>query len=111
MKITKLSDNFSVCGQIDKDDLEELARQGFQTLIGNRPDHEETDQPLWESLSNRAQELGMKSVFIPMNKSLTEHSMNLLKETLKKDKGPFIAYCRSARRSYLLYEAVINEEA
>ncbi|WP_375193948.1 beta-lactamase hydrolase domain-containing protein, partial [Marinobacter sp.] len=41
MDIRKIDDSISVAPQIAIEDVAEIARLGFRTLVANRPDHEE----------------------------------------------------------------------
>ena len=40
IQITKQSDDFSTAPQISVDDVPEIAKLGFKTIINNRPDYE-----------------------------------------------------------------------
>jgi len=40
----RINDELSVAGQISLDEIEALAKQGFETILNNRPDHEEPGQ-------------------------------------------------------------------
>ena len=48
--IQKLSEKVSVSTQITTDDLKEIAGAGVTTLICNRPDGEEPDQPTMKEI-------------------------------------------------------------
>jgi len=54
MKITILSDRFSVSDQIHSEDLAKLAEQGVELIICNRPDGEAADQPNVNSIAQAA---------------------------------------------------------
>lgn len=41
MDIRQIDDNYSVSGQIEPDDVRDIAAEGFRTIICNRPDGEE----------------------------------------------------------------------
>ncbi len=40
MDIRQIDDNYSVSGQIEPDDVRDIAAEGFRTIICNRPDGE-----------------------------------------------------------------------
>lgn len=102
----KIDDKLSISGQIFVGHLEKIKAQGFTTIICNRPDFEEDveDQPLADDIQNRARELGMQFVYIPINDiGPTMKAVHKTKEALDAARGPVLAYCLSGHRSLMLY--------
>ena len=62
----ELTENFSITGSLHPSDLELVKENGFNTIICNRPDHEDAGQPLAAEIERRAIELGMKFFHIPI---------------------------------------------
>ena len=54
MKIITVSETFSVSDQIRIEDIAQLAEQGVQLIICNRPDGEAADQPSVNSIAEAA---------------------------------------------------------
>lgn len=108
MEIKQLSESFSVSSQLTLEDLPKIKNLGYKTLIGNRPDGEEISQVSWQEISEKAKELGMRTIFIPISTMVTCESVKELERTLEKEPSPFLAYCRSGHRSSVLWENLKN---
>ena len=54
-----LTSNLAVAPQIRPEDLPGLARAGFRSLINNRPDNEDSDQPSSAELEKTAHAAGL----------------------------------------------------
>ncbi|MGQ9427648.1 TIGR01244 family sulfur transferase [Gilvimarinus sp. F26214L] len=99
-------DQLVVGGQVQPKQVAELARQGFKTLISNRPDQEEADQPGSEQVRRAAEAQGMDYVHIPVSAESISHSDVEAFHLAMSDKGkPVFAHCGSGRRSFLLWAA------
>ena len=59
MDIRKINDAVSVAPQIMADEMAEVARLGFRTVINNRPDGESFDQPPAAVVEAAAQAAGL----------------------------------------------------
>lgn len=102
----KIDEKLSISGQIFVGHLEKIKAQGFTTIICNRPDFEDDieDQPLSDDIRNRASELGMQFIYIPIDDSgPTMKAVQKTKEALDAARGPALAYCLSGKRSLMLY--------
>ncbi|MDZ7839504.1 MAG: sulfur transferase domain-containing protein [Gammaproteobacteria bacterium] len=66
MQIKRLDDAMSVCAQISADDVAEIARHGFRSIICNRPDGEGSDQPLYEEIHRSAGKHGLEARYLPV---------------------------------------------
>ena len=102
----KIDENLSISGQIFVGHLDKIKAQGFTTIICNRPDFEEDpeDQPLADDIQNRASELGLEFVYIPIDDSGPNmKAVHKTKEALDTARGPVLAYCLSGKRSLMLY--------
>ncbi|AIL33050.1 TIGR01244 family sulfur transferase [Basilea psittacipulmonis] len=105
-----ISENYAVSGQIYVEQLETLAKLGFNSIIINRPDKEGGDaQPLSADIIAKAKSLGMNAVYLPVEKGMiTPDKIQALADWLEQLEGPILAYCFSGARSTLLYQAAIN---
>ncbi|WNO53832.1 TIGR01244 family sulfur transferase [Stakelama saccharophila] len=100
----RIDDSLSVSPQIGPADVTEIARAGFTTIINNRPDGEETDQPEGDAIRTAAETLGLDYAEIPVTSAGFSHAqVNAMRAALDGAKGPVFAYCRSGTRSTNLW--------
>jgi sulfide:quinone oxidoreductase len=104
VKVARLTDDFSVAGQIGEDDLVALAAQGFRTIVNNRPDGEERRQPANAALAAAAQRLGLDYRFIPViTGRIGEGDVAAFEQALATVEGPTLAFCRTGNRCTQLW--------
>ena len=104
MDIRKVTDQFSVSGQLAPDDLSQLHAAGIRTLIGNRPDGEAPDQPRHADIERRARALGMQVHHLPVvHDTINEHNVEDFAALLQRSPAPIHAWCRSGLRSITLW--------
>jgi uncharacterized protein (TIGR01244 family) len=105
MDIRKIDDEYSVSGQIGVNDLDEIKAMGFQSIVCHRPDHESPDQPLFDEIANRAEELGMMIAHVPVGAmGVTEDAVLSMVDALDEFPRPMLGYCRSGARSTAIYQ-------
>jgi sulfide:quinone oxidoreductase len=110
MEITRIDDRLSVAGQIWPDDLADLARAGFRSVICNRPDQESPDQPGQAQLAATAAALGMKFAYLPVTAAtLGPDAGRAFARLMDELPGPVLAYCRSGARSQALNTLAARE--
>ena len=106
MQIEKLSDALSVTGQVDPAETEAIAKLGFRSLICNRPDGEQSDQPSWSAVEAAARKAGLETRHIPVGGELTiEDQTEAFAAALAQMPKPILAFCRTGNRSTQLYRA------
>lgn len=100
-QITSHTPAFATAPQIAISDLEQIASEGFKTIICNRPDGEGgPDQPSHALIKAAAEKLGLEFFNIPFTSGqLTEELVKEFAHTIKNAKTPVLAYCRSGARS------------
>ena len=49
--VAELTHSLSVAGQIQPEDVQVLAEEGYQVIICNRPDNEEPNQPSMDAIA------------------------------------------------------------
>lgn len=104
MEIRKLTDEISVSPQIRLEDTHELARLGFKSIISDRPDKEENDQPDADAVCMAAEGAGLEFRHIPVVASdIGERDIALFAEAMKDLPKPVLAFCRSGTRAALLW--------
>lgn len=101
---TKVDDRLTVSPQIDLADLPTLAAAGYRTVINNRPDGEDPDQPSGAEVAEAAAAAGLAYLSVPLaNGALSPDHIVATQDALASMTGPAVAYCRSGTRSYVLY--------
>lgn len=102
--IRRINDQISVAPQIDPADVVEAARAGFTTIINNRPDAEEADQPEGDAIRTVAETLGLAYHAIPVTMgNLSAPHIEAMRSALDAANGPVLAFCRSGTRSANLW--------
>ena len=105
MNQQKLSEQVSISGQIEIDDIAELARDGVEVLVCNRPDGESVDQTPYAEIEAAAKNAGMETFNIPFTGgSLTEAKVREFAEVIKTGKR-LHAYCRTGNRCGIIFNA------
>lgn len=105
--ITPVAEDFSVAPQLHPNDLAELARLGFRSIINNRPDGEGgPDQPTGEQMRAAAEAAGLAYVHLPSAPSADDPTViDKMRTTLKDLPQPVLAFCRTGTRSAKLFRA------
>jgi uncharacterized protein (TIGR01244 family) len=101
---TAITDKFFVASQIFSTDLEDLASEGFTTIINNRPDDEELGQPTANAMAADAEAFGFTYTHLPVRGSnISEELVRAFQQALNRSVGPVLAHCRSGTRSLTLW--------
>ena len=103
MKSVAVTQKFAVAAQPKLSDFQDLKRLGFTTIVNNRPDGEDPNQPGSAAEEAAARAAGLDYVHIPVTSTaMTEDDARRLKETIEQAPGPVVAHCRSGARSFFL---------
>ncbi len=104
MEIKKVSDEFSVSGQMDPGAVADLQSQGVKTLICNRPDNEAPDQPAYADIAQRARDAGIQVHYLPVvHDTINTQNVADFAALLKDAAYPVHAFCRTGLRSITLW--------
>ena len=104
MEYRQISDDYSVSGQIQPQDIAAIKDAGFRSVICNRPDNEQPGQPSAESITAAAEAAGLAFRYIPViSGQITMDNVEDQAEALDELDGPVFAYCRSGARCTNLY--------
>jgi len=104
MKQKRLSEAFSVSAQITAADVDDIVAAGFRTIICNRPDGEEPDQPAFEEIEAAARKHGLEVRYQPVvSGKIQGEDVNAFCALLDDLPKPVLAYCRSGTRSAMLW--------
>lgn len=99
----RVTEQLYVAPQISVADVAEAARQGFKTVINNRPDGEDPAQPAGAEIEAAAKSAGLAYFHIPVRGGPTPEQVAAEAELLGKVEGPVLAYCRSGTRSIVTW--------
>lgn len=99
----RVTDDLSVSPQIAVADVAEAARQGFRTIINNRPDGEAPDQPTSEEMKAAAEAAGLNYAYVPIKGIPTPEQVDETREIIAAAGGPVLMYCRSGTRSIITW--------
>lgn len=104
MDVKFLSDIIGVTSQICCDDIKQIERQGFKTIICNRPDAESSDQTAADDIAGIAKKSSIKFIHIPITPGIfNEQDISDFSAVLYSAEHPILAYCRTGTRSATLW--------
>lgn len=107
MTFKSIAPGFSVSGQLSSQGVAQAAAQGFKSIICNRPDDEEADQPSAATVRQQAEALGLVFTHIPITPGIvTEADVAAMAQALKQMPSPVLGFCRTGARSTKLWEMV-----
>lgn len=99
----RVTDDFTTAPQITVADVAEAARQGFKTIINNRPDGEAPDQPTSAEMEAAARAAGLAYHHIPVTGGPTPAQVEQTQALLAEAETPVLAFCRSGTRSIVTW--------
>jgi uncharacterized protein (TIGR01244 family) len=99
----RVTDDFTTAPQISVEDVEEAARQGFRTIINNRPDDEQPGQPTSAEIEAAAQAAGLAYHHLPVVGGPTPQQVEATQAILADATKPVLAFCRSGTRSIVTW--------
>lgn len=100
----ELSAQLSVHGQICPADIEAIKGAGSETIINNRPDGEDTDQPTSDAMQQEAELCGIDYFYLPMTPGeVTDELLAGFRTAVNHSSGPILAHCRTGKRSAVLW--------
>ena len=104
MPITRISEKLSVSSQLSRKELSILNRSGFKSLINNRPDDEDADQPGNKAECDAARQCDLSYAFIPVTmNAITEADVRAFQTAVGTSDGPVLAHCKTGMRSLSLH--------
>lgn len=104
----KVCPEFTVCGQINLNDVAAFAQQGYRSIINNRPDGEGgPDQPTSAQIEAAAKAAGMAYVYFPVaSLMITPQQVSQYHALCADLPHPIVAFCKSGGRANALFQAV-----
>ncbi|CAN7692031.1 TIGR01244 family sulfur transferase [Mesorhizobium sp. LjNodule214] len=111
MEYRQISEDYSVAGQIQPDDIVAIKEAGFKSVICNRPDNEQPGQPSADSVKAAAEAAGLTFRFIPViSGQISIENVEDQAKALDELEGPVFAYCRSGARCTNLYGLIQQQK-
>jgi uncharacterized protein (TIGR01244 family) len=110
MQINPVSSQFSTTAQISLEDIEQIAQQGYKTIVNFRPDNEGGEtQPKSADLEAKAKSLGLSYVYIPViPNQIQPEQVNKLAAILGSEPAPILGFCRTGNRANNVYQQAHN---
>lgn len=110
MRIVKLSESVAVSEQIAVKDVAQIAAEGYEVLINNRPDGEAPGQPSSAEIEAAAKAAGIEYHFLPVTAmDFPGQGFEQMEKLLRDDSRPVLAFCRSGTRCANLWVASREE--
>jgi uncharacterized protein (TIGR01244 family) len=98
----RLDQQASVRGQVQPQEVSNLAAEGITVLVNNRPDGEEPDQPHAHEIEEAAAAAGIAYHHIPITRGIGPAEVAAMRQALEEaEGGQLLAFCRSGNRSAL----------
>jgi uncharacterized protein (TIGR01244 family) len=107
MNAQRITETYSVSGQIGEEDIGNIAEAGYRIVICNRPDGEDHGQPSAADIERACLEHGLAFHHLPFQgANLSFELVESFRGVLDGADGPVLAYCRSGQRcTYLWFNA------
>jgi uncharacterized protein (TIGR01244 family) len=99
----RVTEDLSVAPQISVADVAEAKRQGFTTIINNRPDGEDPDAAQSAEIEAAAHAAGLEYAHIPVRGAPGPAEVEAVRQAVDAAAGPVLAYCRSGTRSIVTW--------
>ena len=107
MAIEKISDYLYVSKQLDERTVKRIAQfEDVKTVICNRPDGEEPNQPSFATVKQWFNDAGIENVYylpVTLANIADDAVLREFQATIAKSPAPILAYCRTGTRSALLW--------
>ncbi len=104
MNMQQIGPDFFISGQVQPENMRELAARGIKAIICNRPDNEEWGQPDFGTVRAAAAMAGIEARYVPITHGrVTPADHAAFAEALASLPKPILGYCRSGARSASMY--------
>ena len=105
MNIMRVNDSLTVSGQLSESDVAQLAADGVELIVCNRPDGEADDQVPFADIAAAAKAAGIQAASIPFRSgAMSDEDVAAFAVLLANDRN-IHCYCRTGTRSFGLYAA------
>ncbi len=98
----QLDEKSLISGQIAAADVAALAAAGVTMIVNNRPDREDSGQPLGAEIEAAAEAAGIAYRHVPIQRGIGPGDVEAMREAMAAaGEGKMLAFCRSGQRSAL----------
>jgi uncharacterized protein (TIGR01244 family) len=106
LEIIQHNPDFATVGQIQPEEVREIAALGFKSIIDNRPDFESgPSQPVHTDIEKQVIEHGLQFAFLPVvSGQITLEQVHQMAQLIESLPKPILAFCRSGARSTNLFQ-------
>ena len=110
LEITRHHVLLGTAPQASPEDMAVVAKQGFASVMNNRPDFEhDADQPTAQSVADAARAAGMDFYNLPFSASRVNPELLVqFAQMVGQAKKPILLYCRSGARSIAIYRMAVD---
>ena len=110
LEITRHHVFLSTAPQASPEDMVLVAKQGFASVMNNRPDFEhDADQPTAQSVADAAHAVGMEFYDLPFSPShITPELLVQFAQLIGQAEKPILVYCRSGARSTGIFRMAVE---
>ena len=110
LEITRHHVFLSTAPQASPEDMVLVAKQGFASVMNNRPDFEhDADQPTAQSVADAAHAAGMDFYDLPFSASrVTPELLVQFAQVVGQAEKPILVYCRSGARSTGIFRMALE---
>jgi uncharacterized protein (TIGR01244 family) len=105
--LVAIDDHVAISGQLQPEDMKEIAASGYVAVVNNRPDGEAAfGQPRTADLKKAAEAAGLVFLDLPFSgPRASPDQVRAFADLLAERPGRVVAYCKSGMRSSLLWGA------
>ena len=101
-----MSENVGFAGQISPAHVAQVVEKGFKSIINNRPDGEEPNQPTSAEIEAAAKKAGLAYKEVSFAGSeLNQNHVEEFADFFNQAEQPILIFCRTGNRSTGIYEA------
>jgi uncharacterized protein (TIGR01244 family) len=110
LNITKHSEVFSSCPQVNPEDVSEIALLGYKTIINARPDNEGGHtQPSSADIKIAAEQAGLMYFYIPVvPNNIKNTDIDACASFIKGAPTPILGFCKTGMRATNLYNSALK---
>lgn len=102
--LRKISETLSFCDQLRLADINKLVDMGFRSVICNRPDSEEINQPTFKQIQTALEAVNIDAYFLPVEPGeINDEHVKSFESALEELPTPTLAFCRTGMRSATLW--------
>lgn len=104
MDARPVTETYSVSPQIAAEDIPDIAKAGYATIICNRPDEEVPPSHQAQAIEAAATAAGLRFEVLPLtHQTMTPENVARQRQMVADAPGPVLAYCASGTRCTVIW--------